>query len=57
MREQLLTREKGLSKAMDVDSSTSHPKAYRGWEPGKCIPQLKKTPRYLIISMRVGKHT
>jgi hypothetical protein len=57
MREQFLTREKGLNKEMDVEPSTSHPKASRGWEPGKCIPQSKNLPRYIIRSMRVGEHT
>jgi hypothetical protein len=42
---------------MDVEPSTSHPKASRGWEPGKCIPQSDKPPRYLISSTRVGEHT
>jgi hypothetical protein len=57
LREKLLTREQGLRKAMDVEPSTSHPKASHGWEPGKCIPQSEKPPRYLISSTRVGEHT
>jgi hypothetical protein len=42
---------------MEVEMSTSHPKASRGWEPGKCIPQSDKPPRYIINSTRVGEHT
>jgi hypothetical protein len=42
---------------MEVESSMSHPKASRGWEPGKCIPQSDKPPRYTISSTRVGEHT
>jgi hypothetical protein len=57
LRDQLLAREQGLRKEMDVEPSTSHPKASHGWEPGKCIPQSEKPPRYLISSTRVGEHT
>jgi hypothetical protein len=42
---------------MDVEPSTSHPKASRGCELGKCIPQSEKPPIYLIISKRSGEHT
>jgi hypothetical protein len=45
MREQIVTKENGLKKAMDVEPSTSHPKASRGYEPRKFIPQLEKPPR------------
>jgi hypothetical protein len=38
LRDQLLSKEHGFNKAMDVEPNTSHPKASRGWEPGKCIP-------------------
>jgi hypothetical protein len=41
---------------METDASTSQPKQPRRWEPGKCIPQTEKTPRYLISSDRVGEH-
>jgi hypothetical protein len=37
--------------------SMSHPKASRGWEPGKCIPQSDKKPRYTIKSTRVREQT
>ena len=57
VREQLLAREQGLTKEMDTEAGTSHPKAPRGWELGKCIPQMEKTPRYLISSTRVGENT
>jgi hypothetical protein len=57
LRDQLLAKEKGFNKAMDVEPSTSHPKASQGWEPGKCIPQSDKLPRYTISSTRVGEHT
>jgi hypothetical protein len=57
LRDQLLAREQGLRKEMEMEASTSHPKAPRGWEPGKCIPQMDKTSRYLISSTRVGEHT
>ena len=40
-----------------MDANTSCPKALRGWEPDKCIPQMDKAPRYLISSTRVGEHT
>jgi hypothetical protein len=46
-----------MRKEMDVEEGPSHPKEPRGWEKGKCIPQSKKTPRYLISSTRVGEHT
>jgi hypothetical protein len=42
---------------MEVEASTSHPKASRNWEPGKCIPQTDKPPQYVINSTRVGEHT
>ena len=42
---------------METEVGTSHPKALRGWEPSKCIPQMEKTPRYLISSTKVGEHT
>jgi hypothetical protein len=57
MCDQILTKEQGLRKEMDVEASTSHPKSPRGWDPGKCIPQMDKTPRYIISSTRVGEHT
>jgi hypothetical protein len=57
LREKLLAKEKGISKAMDVEPSMSHPKEYRGWELGKCIPQSNKPLRYLISSTRVAEHT
>jgi hypothetical protein len=57
LRDQLLAREQGLRKEMDVEAGTSHPKAPRSWEKGKCIPQSEKPPRYLISSTRVGEHT
>jgi hypothetical protein len=56
-REQILSKEQGLRKEMDVEASSSHPKAPCGWKPGKCIPQSDKPPRYLISSNRVGEHT
>jgi hypothetical protein len=42
---------------MEVEVRTSHPKESRSWEPGKCIPQTDKPPRYVINSTRVGEHT
>jgi hypothetical protein len=57
LRDQLLSREQGLKKEMDVEASTSHPKAPHGWEPKKFIPQMDKMLRYLISSTRVGEHT
>jgi hypothetical protein len=42
---------------MEVEVGTSHPKESRTWEPGKCIPQASKAPRYVINSTRVGEHT
>jgi hypothetical protein len=59
VREQLLAREHGLRKEMDTEAEagTSQAKPHRGWEPGKCIPQLEKAPRYIISSTRVGEHT
>jgi hypothetical protein len=42
---------------MDTEAGTSQAKPHRGWEPGKCIPQLEKAPRYIISSTRVGEHT
>jgi hypothetical protein len=42
---------------MDVEPSSSHTKEPHGWEPGKCIPQSEKTPRYLIGSTKVSEHT
>jgi hypothetical protein len=42
---------------MDVEPSMSHPNASHGWEPGKCISQSEKPPRYLISLTRVGEHT
>jgi hypothetical protein len=59
IREELLAREHGLRKDMDTgaDAGTSQTKPHKGWEPGKCIPQLEKAPRYLISSSRVGEHT
>jgi hypothetical protein len=56
MREQILAREQGLKADMETDADTSQPKQPRRWEPGKCIPQAEKTPRYLISSNRVGEH-
>jgi hypothetical protein len=55
--EQILAKEQGFRKEMETKASTSHPRAPRGWEPGKCIPQMEKVPRYLISSARVGEHT
>jgi hypothetical protein len=55
--EQLLAKEQGFSREMETEASTSHPKAPRGWELGKCIPQMEKSPRYIISSTRVGEHT
>jgi hypothetical protein len=52
-----MAREQGLRKEMDMEASTSHPKAPQGWESGKCIPQMDKTLRYLISSTGVGEHT
>jgi hypothetical protein len=48
-----------FSKEMDMETEagTSQAKPHRGWEPGKCIPQLEKAPRYVISSTRVGEHT
>jgi hypothetical protein len=40
-----------------VEAKTSHPKATCTLEPGKCIPQTTKEPRYVINSTRVGEHT
>jgi hypothetical protein len=57
MREQLLQDELTDNKEMDVEVGTSHPKVTRMWEPGKCIPQSNTTPRYVIISTRVGENT
>jgi hypothetical protein len=57
IREELLAKEQGFRKEMETEASTSRPKAPRGWEPGKCIPQMDKAPRYLISSTRVGEHT
>lgn len=57
LRDQLLAREQGLRREIDVEANTSHPKAPRGWELGKCIPQMDKPSRYLISSTRVGEHT
>jgi hypothetical protein len=57
LRDQLLAKEKGFIKAMDVEPSMTHPKASRGWEPGKCIPQFDKPPQYTISSTRVREHT
>jgi hypothetical protein len=57
IREQLLAKEQGLRTEMDTEAGTSQPKPPRGWEPGKCIPQMEKPPRYLISSTRVGEHT
>jgi hypothetical protein len=42
---------------METEAGTSQPKPPRSWEPGKCIPQMEKPPRYLISSTRVGEHT
>lgn len=50
VREQLLAREQGLRMEMDTEVGTSQPKSPRGWEPGKCIPQMEKPLRYLISS-------
>jgi hypothetical protein len=41
---------------METEAGTSQPKQPRRWEPGKCIPQTEKPPRYLISSTRVGEH-
>jgi hypothetical protein len=57
IREQILAREQGLKADMETDAGTSQPKKPRSWEPGKCIPQMEKPPRYLISSTRVGEHT
>jgi hypothetical protein len=57
VREQLLAREQSLKADMETDAGTSQPKTPRSWEPGKCIPQMEKPPRYLISSTRVGEHT
>jgi len=57
MCDQLLTREQGIREEMDVEANTSHPKAPHEWEPEKCIPQMDKMPKYIIISTRVGTHT
>jgi hypothetical protein len=57
IRDQLLAKEQGLRTEMDTEAGTSQPKQPRSWEPGKCIPQLEKSPRYLISSTRVGEHT
>jgi hypothetical protein len=59
IREQLLANEHGLRKEMDMgdEAGSSQAKPHKGWEPGKCIPQLEKAPRYLIKSNRVGEHT
>jgi len=56
MREQILAKEQGFKVDMDTDAGTSQPKQPRRWEPGKCIPQTEKPPRYLISSTRVGEH-
>jgi hypothetical protein len=42
---------------MGDEAGSSQAKPHKGWEPGKCIPQLEKAPRYLIKSNRVGEHT
>jgi hypothetical protein len=56
-RPQFITKEQDFNKEMEVQTSTSHPKASQGWEPGKCIPQYDKPPRYTINSTKVGEHT
>jgi hypothetical protein len=56
IREQLLRDEQRSGKEMDVEADTSHPKVNRMWEPGKCIPQTNSTPRYVIISTRIGEN-
>jgi hypothetical protein len=57
VREQLLAREQGLRSEMETEAGTSQAKPPRTWEPGKCIPQTEKMPRYLISTSRVGEHT
>jgi hypothetical protein len=57
LRDQLLAREQGLRKEMDVEARHVPSKSTSRWEPGKCIPQTDKPPRYLISSTRVGEHT
>jgi hypothetical protein len=57
LRDQLFTQEQGLRKEMELEPNTSHPQASKGWEPGKCIPQMDKPPHYHIKSTRVGEHT
>ena len=56
LREQLLANEQGLQQDMETEAGTSAPKPLRRWEPGKCIPQTEKAPRYHISSTRVGEH-
>ena len=57
IRDQLLAKEQGLRMEMDTEVGTSQSKQPWSWEPGKCIPQLEKSPRYIISSTRVGEHT
>ena len=42
---------------MELEPSTSHPQVSKGWELGKCIPQMDKPPHYHIKSTQVGEHT
>jgi len=42
---------------MEVEAEMSHPKTTHTWEPGKCILEATKAPRYVINSTRVGEHT
>jgi hypothetical protein len=44
-------------KSMEIDSESSHSKATRLWEPGKCIPQAPFTPKYIINTTRIGDQT
>jgi hypothetical protein len=57
LRENLLQEEQIPGKSMDMEVESSHPKASQNWVPGKCIPQVPTTPKYVIKSTRVGEHT
>jgi hypothetical protein len=57
LRGKILQDEQSSGKDMEVEAKKSHPKATRTWEPGKCIPQAIKAPRYVINSTRVEEHT
>jgi hypothetical protein len=47
-RDQAYHEESNKGKEMEVEVEFSHPKVARAFVPGKCIPQVDMTLRYVV---------